>query len=89
MPNSGPLFLGENITLVLFHWSFGIFGGFSWNDILSCVDMMGSFTSKLVLLFWVSGFRWCVSAAVARTVLASWALSWELHRRALLSLEFE
>ena len=75
MPSSGPLFLGENITLVLFYWSFNIFGGFCWNELLSCVVMMGSFLIEVCLLFWVSSFLWCISAVVARSVLASWALS--------------
>ena len=92
MPNSGLLLLGENITLVLIYWSFGIFGGFSWNEILSCVVMLGSSSSKFVCCFgiWFSLVHLCCCSCLgARSVLVSWALSCELHRRALFVFRFE
>ena len=52
MPNSRLLLLGENITVVMSNWSFGIFGGFSWNRILACAVKYGSYFAKVCLLFW-------------------------------------
>ena len=63
IPNSGLLLLGENITLVMSNWSFGMFGGFSWNEILACVVKYGNFSPKFSCCL-LSGFRRFISVAV-------------------------